>query len=95
MSTYTYVDLHLHLYLFPIISQAKSVQELGHEGHLFPGQILAIHISTFGKILRRAILTRTFAKSGISQQISGLVLSREYIFREEARPIFQIADLAI
>ena len=35
MSTYTYVDLHLHLNLFPTISQAKSVQELGHEGHLY------------------------------------------------------------
>ena len=28
---------------------------------LFPGQILAIHIQTFGKIIRRAILIRTFA----------------------------------
>ena len=62
---------------------------------LFRGQILAIHILTFGKIFRRAISTRTFAKSTKSQQSSGLVLSREYIFREEARPIFQIADLAI
>ena len=31
----------------------------------------------------------------IPQQISGLVLPRKYTFREEARPIFQIADLAI
>ena len=33
--------------------------------------------------------------SKMSQQISGLILSREYILREEVRPIFQIADLAI
>ena len=62
---------------------------------LFRGQILAIHILTFGKIFRRAILTTTFAFSKISQQISGLVLSGEYISREEVRPIFQVADLAI
>ena len=62
---------------------------------LFRGQILAIHTLEFGKIFRTAILTRTFAFSKISDPISGLVLSGEYIFREEARTIFQIADLAI
>ena len=69
---------------------------------LFRGQILAIHTLEFGKIFRISILTRTFAFSKISHPISGLVLSREYIFREEeyifreeARPVFQIADLAI
>ena len=62
---------------------------------LFRGQILAIHTVEFGKMFRTAILTRTFAFSQISDPISGLVLSGEYIFREEARTIFQIADLAI
>ena len=50
---------------------------------LFRGQILAIHTLEFGKIFRISILTRTFAFSKISHQISGLVLSREYIFREK------------
>ena len=62
---------------------------------LFPGQILAIHILEIGKIFRRAILTTTFAFSEISQQISGLVLSREYIFREKVRPILKNDNLAI
>ena len=62
---------------------------------LFPGQILAIHILETGKIFRRAILTTTFAFSEISQQISGLVLSREYIFREKVRPILKNDNLAI
>ena len=50
---------------------------------LFRGQILAIHTQIFGKIFRKPVWTRTFAKYKCSQQFSGLVRSRECIFREE------------